>query len=93
MLGLVLAVAAAHAMAYPGESLARDARIDIRTARDIAMKARPGRITGQELEKEPGGSGLRYAFDIKDGSKIYEVGVDAMTGKVLENAPEKPHAD
>jgi uncharacterized membrane protein YkoI len=81
------------AMAYPGEGLAKDTKIDIQAARDIALKARPGKITDEELEKEKGGSGLRYSFDIKVGSKTYEVGVDAITGKLLENKREGKHPD
>jgi uncharacterized membrane protein YkoI len=46
-----------------------------------------------ELERENGGSGLRYSFDIQNGSKTQEVGVDAQTGEVLENAPEGSHPD
>jgi uncharacterized membrane protein YkoI len=47
----------------------------------------------EELEKEKGGSGLRYSFDIKNGGVTHEVGVDAKTGKLLENRVEGPHAD
>lgn len=81
------------AMAYPGEEFAKDAKIGIQAARDIALKARPGKIVDEELEKEKGGSGLRYSFDIKIGAKTYEVGVDAVTGKVLENKREGKHPD
>jgi uncharacterized membrane protein YkoI len=81
------------AIAYTGEDLAKDAKIDLQAARDIALKARPGKITDEELEKEKGGSGLRYSFDIKHGTKTYEVGVDAVTGKVLENKREGKHPD
>jgi len=81
------------AIAYTGEKLAKDAKIDIKTARAIALKACPGKITDEELEKEAGGSGLRYSFDIKDGSKTYEIGVDAITSKVLENKREGKHPD
>jgi hypothetical protein len=49
--------------------------------------------TGEELEKEKGGSGLRYSFDIKNGGVTHEVGIDAKTGKLLENSAEGPHAD
>ncbi len=52
------------------------------------MKARPGRIVDQELEKEGGGSRLRYSFDIISHGKTIEVGIDAMTGAVLENGAE-----
>jgi uncharacterized membrane protein YkoI len=81
------------AIAYTGEELAKDAKIGIQAARDIALKARPGKITDEELEKEKGGSGLRYSFDIKHGTRTYEVGIDALTGKVLENKREGKHPD
>ena len=58
-------------------------------ARQIALKAYPGRIVKEELEHESGGSGLRYSFDLRKGKHWREVGVDAMTGKVLENKAEK----
>jgi uncharacterized membrane protein YkoI len=83
------------AQAYTGHELAKDAKINLKKAREIALKAFPGRkITDVELEKEKGG-GLRYSFDIKNGesSKTQEVGVDAVTGKLLENAIEGPNPD
>lgn len=78
---------------YTGEKLAKDAKITIEEARAIALKASPGEITDQELEAEKGGSGLRYSFDIKQGSVTREVGVDAKTGKVLEDSEEGPNPD
>lgn len=76
-----------------GASLAPMAKVSLETARASALSARPGVITDQELEKESGGTGLRYSFDIKSNGKTFEVGVDARTGKVLENGAEGPHAD
>jgi uncharacterized membrane protein YkoI len=81
------------AFAYTGQKLAIKAKITIDEARAIAVKARPGTITDEELEKEKGGSGLRYSFDVKSGKVTYEVGVDAQTGKVLENSEEGRHPD
>lgn len=81
------------AMAYTGEKLAKDAKITIAEARAIALKAHPGTITDEELEKEKGGSGLRYSFDIKTATGVQEVGVDAKTGAVLENAKEGKNPD
>ena len=78
---------------YTGEKLAANAKVTIVEARVLALKAHPGTITDEELEKEKGGSGLRYSFDIKSGGRTYEVGVDAQTGKVLENAKEGRHPD
>jgi uncharacterized membrane protein YkoI len=80
-------------LAYNGEKFAKLAKVSIEQARQIALKAHPGTITDEELEKERGGSGLRYSFDIKDGAKTYEVGVDAKSGKVLEHAAEGPNPD
>ena len=88
---LLGSVVSAHA--YPGEKLARDAKVTITEARATALKAHPGKIIAEELEKEKGGSGLRYSFDIRHGKVTQEVGVDAHTGKVLENAPEGPNPD
>lgn len=75
---------------YVGHQLAKHAKISLAKARAIALKARPGRIVDRELEKEAGGSGLRYSFDIMSHGKIIEVGIDAMTGAVLENGAENP---
>ncbi|MDE2210848.1 MAG: PepSY domain-containing protein [Betaproteobacteria bacterium] len=82
---------AAHA--YTGEQFARDAKVGMAEARSIALRAHPGKIIDAELEKESGGSGLRYSFDIRQGKVTQEVGVDAQTGKVLENAAEGPNPD
>jgi hypothetical protein len=45
------------------------------------------------VEKESGGSGLRFSFDIKNSAGTHEVGVDAVTGALLENSAEGPKAD
>ena len=91
-LGLALLLAC-PALAYTGEKLAKDTKVSIAEARAIALKAHPGEITDEELEREAGGTGLRYSFDIKSGSSTYEVGVDARTGRVLENAKEGKNPD
>lgn len=94
-LGLCASVLAAPiaAFAYTGQELAPQAKINIDQARAVALKARPGTVTDQELEKEGGGSGLRYSFDVKNGTKTFEVGVDAQTGRILENKVEGPKPD
>lgn len=79
---------------FIGREFARDAKISLAKARATALKAEHGgKITDEELETEKGGSGLRYSFDIKKGTTTYEVGVDAKTGKVLENSTEGPNSD
>src|ERR1700730_19100610 len=92
---MTLIIGTLPALAYTGEEMANPAKVSIAEARAIALKAHPGTITDEELEKEPGGSGLRYSFDIinKRGNVTQEVGVDAQTGRVLENAKEGPNPD
>jgi len=77
------------ARAFTGEELAAGAKITLAEARAMALKVFAGTIASEELEKEKGGSGLRYSFDIKNGSVVHEVGVDAKTGKILENSVER----
>ena len=66
------------------------ARIGMARARAIALKTAPGKIKDAEYEKENGG--WRYSFDIQQGARVHEVGVDAFTGKIVENDFEKPGA-
>ena len=82
---------AAHA--YTGEKLAGRGKVGVAQARAIALKVYPGKIVSMELEKENGGSGLRYSFDVRQGASTHEVGVDAQSGTVLENAVEGAHPD
>lgn len=87
------AVTATAPRHFAGADLLPQARITLAQARQTAVRAHPGVITDQELEKERGGTGLRYSFDIKKNGKTFEVGVDARTGKVLENDAEGPNPD
>src|SRR4051812_37949903 len=88
-----LTVSSTGVLAYTGEKLEPTAHIKMAKAEHVALKARPGTITDRELERETGGSGLRYSFDIRAHNVTYEVGVDAISGKVLENKPEGKNPD
>jgi uncharacterized membrane protein YkoI len=90
---LLTVFAASPVFALTGSQYAKEAKIPLQQARSIAHKACPGKIVDQELEREKGGSGLRYSFDIKQAKGTREVGVDAKTGRVLENSTEGPNAD
>jgi uncharacterized membrane protein YkoI len=90
---VIILLSACPGFAYKGENLAPHAKIGIARARAIALKAYPGAIADEELEREAGGTGLRYSFDISGGDAVHEVGVDAETGRVLENAPEGKNPD
>jgi uncharacterized membrane protein YkoI len=92
LLAAPLAVHAAE-KPYAGHALAKSAHVSLEQAQAIALKARPGKVTDRELEKEKGGSGLRWSFDIVAGGKTYEVGIDAADGKILENAAEGKNPD
>ena len=78
---------------FNGAKLMPLTKITLAQARKTALAAHPGVITDQELEKESGGTGLRYSFDIKANGTMFEVGVDGRTGKVLENKTEGAHPD
>lgn len=94
VLAATLSAATVSAYAYTGSQYAHGARISMARARTIALEAMPGgKIVGEELEPERGGSGLRYSFDVKYKGLTYEVGIDAATGKVLEKAAEGTNPD
>ncbi|MBU6261131.1 MAG: PepSY domain-containing protein [Burkholderiales bacterium] len=87
--GLALA-----ARAFDGQQYLHEAKIALEQARRIALEQVPGgSVTAQELEHERGGSGLRYSFDIRLGQVKREVGIDAATGRVLENSVEGKNPD
>lgn len=86
--GCLASAAGASVKPMRGHELMSEAKLTLVQARAVALKARAGQIVDQELEKEAGGSGLRYSFDVKSHGKTYEVGVDAVTGKILENGAE-----
>ncbi len=85
---LAAAVVMPPALASAEAAPAKRPAISMSKARAIALKAYPGKIMKEELEHEHGGSGLRYSFDLRRGKHWREVGVDAMTGRVLENTRE-----
>ena len=93
MLFVPLAIASGTSFAFTGQQFAPEAKITLEQARAKALTAYPGSITDQELEKERGGTGLRYSFDIRNGATTHEVGVDARTGAILENSAEGPNSD
>jgi uncharacterized membrane protein YkoI len=55
-------------------------------AQAIALKVAPGKVAEAEYEKENGA--WRYSFDIRQGNRIHEIGVDPNTGRIIENSFE-----
>lgn len=86
-IGAVVATTAL-ASAFPGQQYASQASVTITQARTMAHHVVPGKILSEELEKEAGGTGLRYTFDIRGASGVHEVGIDAKSGRVLENSAD-----
>ena len=63
-------------------------KVSMAYARAIALKLAPGKIKSGEYEME--GGIWRYSFDIQQKRNVQEIGIDAMTGKVVENKSEGP---
>jgi uncharacterized membrane protein YkoI len=55
-------------------------------AKAMALKLAPGKIISSEYEKE--GGIWRYSFDIQQKGHVQEIGIDARTGKIVENKSE-----
>ena len=91
-IGLAIFLTSA-ASALTGERYLSEAKVTQTQARQIALKTLSGKIVSEELERESGGSGLRYSFVIRHGDVEHEVGVDAKTGQVLENSIEGKNPD
>ncbi|GAC1585290.1 MAG: hypothetical protein NVS3B5_19710 [Sphingomicrobium sp.] len=85
----LLAIAAALSLVPIGYAIAAPKptpKITMAAARSHALKLAPGRVISAEYENE--GGGWRYSFDIQQNHNVQEIGIDAMTGKVVENKSE-----
>jgi len=91
--GALLGTASMAAYAHTTKAPMSHAKLSMAQARAKALKLVPGTIKSAELEKETGGSGLRYSFDIRGHQGLREVGIDAVTGKLLENSHESAKAE
>lgn len=89
MLALTIAIVAASRPAAAAPAKPKP-KIAMAAARAIALKRAPGRVKAGDYEYEKGG--WRYSFDIVQGARIHEIGVDAMSGKIVEDAYETPGA-
>jgi uncharacterized membrane protein YkoI len=77
---------AASAQAKPVVAAAPAAKISKARAQAIALKLAPGKLISSEYENE--GGGWRYSFDIQQKGNVQEIGVNAMTGAIVENKSE-----
>lgn len=78
---------AEHASANNDAVMHKEAKLTMKQARAIAVKAAPGKIRSGELERENGK--LIYSFDIRTARHtITEVNVNAMDGTVVDTQVE-----
>lgn len=82
----LLAATAAQASSPAAAAKPPVAKVSLTQARAIALHAAPGKLIKSEYEKE--GGGWRYSFDIQQKGHVQEIGVNAMTGKIIENKNE-----
>lgn len=80
----------ASAVILPQVAQAKPAGITMAQARAIALKKAPGRVEKAERENEGGGE--RYSFDIRQGNRIHEIGVDVVSGRIVEDKFEALNA-
>ena len=72
-------------------STVHEGTIDMNAAREIALKAAPGKVLEAEREDEDGHDIYSFDIDPQDGSgNLREVHVDAKTGEVLRVETETP---
>ena len=87
---LALSLAAVALPIAAQASAAPRARISMAAARATALALVHGRVISAEYENE--GPGWRYSFDIRQANRnVQEIGIDAMTGRVVENKSEGRH--
>ncbi|MES2056429.1 MAG: PepSY domain-containing protein [Pseudomonadota bacterium] len=86
----VLALCGATALPAIAAKPGPKPKLTMAQARIIALKRAPGKIKDAEYEQEKGG--WRYSFDIVQANRIHEIGVDAMTGAIVEDIYEAPGA-
>ena len=91
--GMLEVLMTGTALAFTGGEYLPQAKVTPPQARQVALKAYPGKIISKELEQESGGSGLRYSFVMSNQKGKHEVGVDAKTGALLENIVEGTTSD
>jgi uncharacterized membrane protein YkoI len=89
--GLALAMSAILMLSAAFAVPPKKPKLSMQEAQKIALEKEPGTIKSSELEKEHGI--LIYSFDIVRDNQTHEVGVDANTGKIVEDKIEDPAAE
>jgi uncharacterized membrane protein YkoI len=88
---LIIAVTALLFTASASASTKPKPRLSMQDAEKIALGRQAGTIKSEDLEKE--NNRWIYSFDIERDKQIHEVGVDANTGKIVEDKVEDAAAE
>jgi uncharacterized membrane protein YkoI len=91
LVGLIT-VPPTSSLAYIRQELEEGAKVSIDEARAIALQTRAGEITTKRWNARKAAAVFATLSAKSDGA-VYKVGVDAQTGKVLENKKEGAHPD
>jgi uncharacterized membrane protein YkoI len=89
MLKKLSIIAAIVAFTASGSAIASKAprpRVSKAAAEATALKLAPGKIISSEYEFE--GGAWRWSFDIQQKGHVQEIGINGLTGKVVENKSE-----
>ena len=86
---IIFAACATLAMAGTAQAATHShkAQLSMAQARTIALRMAPGKVTEAKFERQGGGG--HYAFDIRQGKRIHEIGIAASNGRIVENKYEK----
>ncbi|MGN6278960.1 MAG: PepSY domain-containing protein [Sphingomonas sp.] len=86
ILAILPVAALGTSIAFAAPQAGPHAKLTKAQAERIALQTAPGKVAEAEYEKENGA--WRYSFDIRQGKRIHEIGVDPNTGKIIENSFE-----
>ncbi|MDT8397431.1 MAG: PepSY domain-containing protein [Pseudomonadales bacterium] len=67
-------------------AIAPEPKLSLGQARELALQQVSGVLVKEEYEKEDGI--WRYSFDIRETGRIHEIGIDATSGRVVEDSWE-----
>ncbi len=83
---LMFAAVASLGLGSVANASAPAPKISKARAEAMALKLAPGKIISSEYENE--GGGWRWSFDIQQKGHVQEIGIDGLTGRVVENKSE-----
>ena len=86
LIGIALLAAALSASAFAGQKKGKAKITEAQATQTVLQTVKGGTIQSAELEKEEGK--LVWSFDVKTEKGLFELWVDATTGKVIKTENE-----